>query len=645
MLKSLCAGLIGFSLVIGSLIVGAQENASENDLWVHPRGETYDPERHYRDGTGELYYKAENDIERALGDVIVDGVGSPRISVELGADLWRVLAEAEGSLQPLFLYDASGDGVIDRSVRGRIEGNQAVFDSPRISQLDLRRMHWQIGVRYVAGSSGDTQLDRRYLASVDSKTARVKFRRVDELAHVGAGGFIPGLVILKHREGAPFDFAEFAENPARYIEDFEALTRQKDADDWTADGPDGRLVTHFEREDLFIVRTRGDFTLDLEWGDMPIVSFLEEYLHVRANPDGCYSTLHAELTNDDGSPAVSPHRVLYCPEDSVALFDAPDGYQIGLSALREGEVHERTQVGTSIADNVRLYVREIYPRSPSRRATGSVTGNIRAGFTDARKDLKDVLRHAVTGTREANIHTGREGYRASPLSAVPRALLSLVRLKPAGAIPELVTGIESAVKAGADVISAVDNAVLNPILQLTVGTVATPEAADTGGDWIGAVTQAAAKNLPFGERSVDALSPVSLWRHNRAFQPADYTRTDTQLNIDRVMTVANLVTISAIRKHNDDSHRGGGDGGSSEGGDSAASVPNPGPDSGSGATGSNPGPGSVGKVGKCCKKICASRGAPHGKIPRPRTCVRALKKLARKFCHHPILDKLLPVKF
>jgi hypothetical protein len=473
-----------------------------------------------------------------------------------------------------------------------------------------------------------------------------------------------------YRDGAPFDFAEFAENPARYIEDFEALTRQKDADDWTADGPDGRLVTHFDREDLFIVRTRGDFTLDVEWGDMPIVSFLEEYLHVRPNPDGCYSTLHAGLTNDDGSPAVSPHRVLYCPEESVALFDAPDGYQIGLSALREAEVHERTDVGTSIADNVRLYVREIYPRSPSRRATGSVTGNIRAGFTDARKDLKDALHHAITGTREANIHTGRKGYRASPLSAVPRALLSLVRLKPAGAIPELVTGIESAVKAGADVVSAVDNAVLNPILQLTVGTVATPEAADTGGEWIGAFTQSAVKNLPFGERSMDALSPVSLWRHNRAFQPADYTRTDTQLNIDRVMTVANLVTISAIRKHNDDSHGSGGDGGSSEGGDSAASAPPPGSDGGSGATGSNPGisggsgaPGSNpgisggsgatgsnpgpggGCVGGGCPKICASRGAPHGKIPSPRASARALKKLASKFCHHPILDKLLPVKF
>ena len=80
MSKLLCAGLIGLGLVIASLVVGAQESASENDLWVHPRGETYDSERHYRDETGELYYKAENDIERALGDVVVDGVGSPRIS-------------------------------------------------------------------------------------------------------------------------------------------------------------------------------------------------------------------------------------------------------------------------------------------------------------------------------------------------------------------------------------------------------------------------------------------------------------------------------------------------------------------------------------------------------------------------------------
>jgi hypothetical protein len=190
----------------------------------------------------------------------------------------------------------------------------------------------------------------------------------------------------------------------------------------------------------------------------------------------------------------------------------------------------------------------------------------------------------------------------------------------------------------------VDNAVLNPILQLTVGTVATPEAADTGGEWIGALTQAAVKNLPFGERSMNALSPVSLWRHNRAFQPADYTRTDTQLNIDRVMTVANLVTISAIRKHNDDSHSSGGDGGSNEGGGSDANGSNPGSGGGNGANGSNPGPGG-GSVGGGCPKICASRGAPAGGTPNPRASARALDVLGRLFCHHPILDRLLPVKF
>jgi hypothetical protein len=350
---------------------------------------------------------------------------------------------------------------------------------------------------------------------------------------------------------------------------------------------------------------------------MPLVEFLEERLAVEPTGGGCYSSLDSQLVGSDGVHQPLPHRLLYCPQDSFALFDAPPGYQIFLSAKRGEETLATTQASTSILDNVRLYAREVYPRSPYQRATGSIWGNVRAGFSDAGHDLMDVGRHAVTGTYRTNVHTGQKRYRPSPLTAVPLALWNLVRLQPGEALRDVAVGAFSGVRVAADVVSATTNGVVNPLLQSTVGAGVSPNAADTAGHWFGAFTQAAAKNLPFSERSADALSPVSLWYHNRAFVPSEYTRTDTQLNIDRVMTIANIIATYAIIDHIDDGGGGGGRG-------DAGGKPGGGP-GGSGA--------------------CISRGAPNGTTPTPHRSLNAIAVLSSKFCHHPTLDSFLPVRF
>jgi hypothetical protein len=215
--------------------------AYTRDLWVHPRNETYDPAKHYRAADGELYYKAENDITDALGDISLDRAGRPLISVELGPQLLEWAETRKGSLVPVLRFDTDADHSIDRTVRGRIDGARAVFDSPRLEGLDLRHGEWQMGILYVAGADGEAEYDGRYLASVDSEDAQVAYRRIDELAPVGVGtGTQTGLVILKHREGEPFDFADFLERPSRYTESFDRLTRAEDEDAWTVEGSEGR---------------------------------------------------------------------------------------------------------------------------------------------------------------------------------------------------------------------------------------------------------------------------------------------------------------------------------------------------------------------------------------------------------------------
>src|SRR5262245_20564839 len=387
-----------------------------------------------------------------------------------------------------------------------------------------------------------------------------------------------GLVILKHREGAAFDLEDFLANPERYAEDFLPLTRAEDQDSWTVHENKGRVVTHLDREDLFLVAAGPGFTLDVEWGDVPLAKFFERHLAAEADAEGCYSSLRTGLRNRDGSAVRAPFRLFYCPADSAVLFDAPDGYEIGLTALRDEQRVERTEASPLVSDNLRLYVRQVYPRSPSSRASGGVLANTLAGLRDAAYDLRDAFGHAVTGTRPLNIHTGQEIYRPSPLTAAPLFVWHLFHLEPSRGLASLFAGPASGMQVAADGVSATSNAVLNPVVQVSVGSISTP-AADTTGDLFGAVLQALAKNLPLAERSIDAFNPLTFVQHDRAFQPTTYTRTDTQLNLDRSAALIDVHLISSYRarrdddssRRNDSSRSKDSDGGSPQGSENGSS--------------------------------------------------------------------------
>ncbi|MEE8557698.1 MAG: hypothetical protein V3T14_07415 [Myxococcota bacterium] len=561
------------AILIGSLIVPLPllaRGRGTHSLWVHPSGETFDPTRHYRDAEGNLFYLEENNVGGPVGAVHFGAKG--KVRVDLGLELLARAERSAGALVPVFLYDSDADGIIDRTQRGHMEAERAVFDLSRIPSFDPQTTRWQLGVRYAAGETGDAALDGRYLASVDGRNARITVEAVTakraapvqaqepELPPVSAARPTPGLVVLRHREGTPFDLAGFVDQPARYIEHFETLTRKADGDAWTMEGDRGRVVTELDREDLLLVRTEDGFQLEVTWAGVPFERFLKELLEVPMDRQGCYVSLNSGLKNPDGSPATPPHRLMLCPQDSLALFDAPAGYEIGFAALRDGAVFEYAEASTSVADNVRLYVREIYPRQPSSRATGRVGGNVVAGFRDAGADLRDAFRHAFTGTEETHLHLGVRSYRPSPIVAPPRALWQLVRGRPLQALGELFEGAASAIQVGADVAGAIHNTVVTTFLQGTVGTTRSPASADTAGDWLGALTQSVIKNLPFGERSSGVLDPRSIWQNDRAFEPMRHTRTDTQLNIDRTMTLLDFGTLNAVRIHNRSSSSAGGGG-------------------------------------------------------------------------------------
>ena len=558
------------AFLVAALIVPAPVLSA--DIWIHPRGETFDPARHYRDPDGNLFYREENDIG---GTVHIRFVSDreANVRVELGTELAKWAEATGGSLVPFLLLDRNGDGLADQKVRGRMKGTEAVFERAPLTVREAETGRWQVGIQYATGRSGVSELDGRYLASVAGHEARMAIvvpparasaPPAPTLPEVGAPAHPPGLVIYKHREGTPFELDAFGESPSRYLENFDLLTRAHDDDDWTMTENRGRLVTHLDEESLFYVRTEGGYDLDVLWGDLAFERFFGEVLETPPDAKGCYLSSNSELRNEDGSHATPPHRLLYCPKLALAVFDAPPGYQIGLTAAADDAVYEFTEASTSVPDNIRLYVQEIHPRSPSARATGSVGGNVMAGFRDAGADVKDAFRNLGTGTRLRDIHTGREAYRPSPIVAPFRASWKLVRLQPIGAIRELLAGGESAVQFGADLVSALDNAVLNPLIQGTAGVVASPRSADAAGDRLGALLQAVVKNIPFGERSNGVLDLRGAWYHDRAFDPVLYTRTDTQLNIDRTMTILTWSTLNAIRLHNRSSSSGGG--GSSDGG-------------------------------------------------------------------------------
>jgi hypothetical protein len=167
----------------------------------------------------------------------------------------------------------------------------------------------------------------------------------------------------------------------------------------------------------------------------------------------------------------------------------------------------------------------------------------------------------------------------------------------------LFTGAESAVAAGADVVSALNNAAVSPAFQLTVG-LASLGAANVATDTVGTTAQMVMKNLPLGERSNGVIDPRGTWYHNRAFEPPRYTRTDTQLNADRAMTIIDLAAINAIHLHNSDNNgHAAGDGNGNGGGNGGGGVVNPlgGDGPGLGGDGTPEAPG--GPIHQCIKWI------------------------------------------
>jgi hypothetical protein len=186
-----------------------------------------------------------------------------------------------------------------------------------------------------------------------------------------------------------------------------------------------------------------------------------------------------------------PQKILYCPQRAFAFFELPDGYEVELTAVSGGALLDATEAGTSTRDNLRLYAREVNPRSASRRATGSVAGNVGASFADAGADMVDFGRHAFVGETRTHQHEGTRAYRVSPLTALPFALYDLVRLRPVHAAGRIVTGVESGVQTVADL-----NALVVPLAQLTVGAALSPAAADSVGDATGVVTATFARNFP-----------------------------------------------------------------------------------------------------------------------------------------------------
>lgn len=578
--------LTPFALLLVALSAsGERRQASSGapaDLWVHPRDDAFDPKFHYKDGGGELYYHAENDIARGLGRIVIRGDGDQTVlSVDLGRDLTDFVAEHGGGLHPVVHYDGDGDGRVDRSIRGGVDEGGAWFGGAELGEIDFLNDLWQLGIVYRAGSSGAASYNGRYLASVSSRNAQLELP--PQIAEVEAGP-PPGLVIYRHRDPSQLQLAAFEADPTGHLEGFQQLTRSEDADDWTVK-PDGRgkLRTHFEQADLLLVQVAGaETTLDLVWGDMALEEYLREGLLIPQDDQGCYSSDDSRALGDDGSHRELPNRILYCPERQMALFDAPDGYEIVMAAFLAGEKLESTEASTSIWDNIKLYADQVHERSPRGRGTGTVGGNMLVGFKAAGDDIVDMGRHLVVGSKRTNIHTGQEEKRTSLLAAAPLFLWGLAQAKPVTAVHDLFEGVSSGVQVAADAVSAVNNAVINPLVQGTVGVAASPAAANETGHWVGALTQAWAKNLPGSERTFDAFSPLSLWRHDRAFRPTSYTRTDTQLNIDRVISAANAYGLYAVVASatsgsggGGGGNSGGGGGGSSSGGGNPAPINSP----------------------------------------------------------------------
>jgi hypothetical protein len=200
-------------------------------------------------------------------------------------------------VRPVFLWDSDGDGRIDRSIAGRIEQRRAIFEAPL--ELDLLHTRWQIGLRFIAGAEGDPSLHRRYLASVESSAIPDRLKQAPPPPVAAAPP--PGLEIAKRSATSPFDWGAFLADPDGHTAEFTPLTRAADADDWTIGEDGGRLVAHYQADDLFIVRATGGAALQVRWGDLPLEQYLGQNLRASPDASGCYNSRDVALESEDGT--------------------------------------------------------------------------------------------------------------------------------------------------------------------------------------------------------------------------------------------------------------------------------------------------------------------------------------------------------
>src|SRR5215510_1265582 len=129
---------LGVALGLSSAsVMGVMGVAFAKDLWVHPRSEPFNPNIHYQAQDGEVFYKAENDLGRALGDITLERGDRPLVTLTIGRDIFRKVEASNGTLRPVLLWDTDGDGRVDRSARGRVEGDTAIFDDPGLADVNL----------------------------------------------------------------------------------------------------------------------------------------------------------------------------------------------------------------------------------------------------------------------------------------------------------------------------------------------------------------------------------------------------------------------------------------------------------------------------------------------------------------------------
>ena len=200
-----------------ALVASGKGAAMLRDLWIHPRGAVYDPALHYKAPDGELFFHAENDLGKGLEAIVIHAGSDPRVSAELGADLWSFLEKHGGSpraggalrlerRRPRGPHAARRDREPDRRLREPAGRADRLAEPPLADGDPLPGRGERVALPTTAATWPRST----------ARSARVRFPRVDDLPRRerGAGSADAGLVIFEHREGQPFDLVQMARQPA-----------------------------------------------------------------------------------------------------------------------------------------------------------------------------------------------------------------------------------------------------------------------------------------------------------------------------------------------------------------------------------------------------------------------------------------------